>query len=67
MADVTISPANKYEAIKMLDCNMVDYEQYENDQGQLVISINEPDDVKEKMIENKLIEDIKTKKLFSKN
>ncbi len=51
MADVTISPANKYEAIKMLDCNMVDYEQYENDQGQLVISINEPDDVKEKMIE----------------
>lgn len=51
MADVTISPANKYEAIKMLDCNMVDYEQYKNDQGQLVISINEPDDVKEKMIE----------------
>ncbi len=51
MADVTISRANKYEAIKMLDCNMVDYEQYENDQGQLVISINEPDDVKEKMIE----------------
>ena len=51
MADVTISPANKYEAIKMLDCNMVDYEQYENDQGQLVISINEPDDIKEKMIE----------------
>lgn len=51
MADVTISPANKYEAIKMLDCNMVDYEQYENDQGQLVISINEPDDVEEKMIE----------------
>ena len=51
MADVTISPANKYEAIKMLDCNMVDYEQYENDQGQLVITINEPDDVKEKMIE----------------
>ncbi len=51
MADATISPANKYEAIKMLDCNMVDYEQYENDQGQLVISINEPDDVKEKMIE----------------
>lgn len=51
MADVTISPANKYEAIKMLDYNVVDYEQYENDQGQLVITINEPDDVKEKMIE----------------
>lgn len=51
MADVTIGPANKYEAIKMLDYNVVDYEQYENDQGQLVITINEPDDIKEKMIE----------------
>ena len=51
MANIIISISKKYDAIKMLDSNMVDYEQYENDQGQLVVTINEPDDIKEKIIE----------------
>lgn len=50
----TFKPQNKFKAIKLLDDNCIDYESYEHNSGNFVVTIT--DDVSDSIVEQ--LEDI---------
>ncbi len=52
---IDIKPEHLFEAVCLLDNNAIDYEEYNNDDSTIRITINESDDIADEMI-NKLSE-----------
>lgn len=52
---VDIKPEHLFEAVILLDNNAIEYEEYNNDDSTIRITINESDDIADEMI-NKLSE-----------
>lgn len=52
---IDIKPEHLFEAVSLLDNNAIDYEEYNNDDSTIRITINESDDIADEMI-NKLSE-----------